>query len=83
MLCENCSKEIETTVCGHCGDTVSRFGSFCYLCGGELAADILPPDDTCETGFSDRLLCSDGSCIGVINEQGICKECGKPYTQEH
>jgi hypothetical protein len=32
--------------------------------------------------FSERKLCSDGSCIGVINEEGICNICGKPYTGE-
>jgi hypothetical protein len=32
--------------------------------------------------FSERILCSDGSCIGVINEKGICNECGKPYSGE-
>ena len=25
-------------------------------------------------------LCSDGTCIGVINEKGFCKVCGKPYV---
>lgn len=32
--------------------------------------------------FSRRILCSDGNCIGVINEQGFCKVCGKKYTGE-
>jgi hypothetical protein len=32
--------------------------------------------------FSERKLCSDGNCIGVINEQGVCNLCGKPYTEE-
>ena len=32
--------------------------------------------------FSKRVLCSDGTCIGVINENGVCNECGKPYTGE-
>lgn len=27
--------------------------------------------------WSDRELCSDGSCIGVIGANGRCKECGK------
>jgi hypothetical protein len=27
-------------------------------------------------------LCSDGSCIGVINEKGICNVCGKLYIGE-
>jgi hypothetical protein len=30
--------------------------------------------------FSERTLCSDGNCIGTINEKGICNICGKPYT---
>jgi hypothetical protein len=28
--------------------------------------------------FSQRILCSDGKCIGVIDEKGFCKVCGKP-----
>ncbi|PKN52303.1 MAG: hypothetical protein CVU55_07150 [Deltaproteobacteria bacterium HGW-Deltaproteobacteria-13] len=31
------------------------------------------PDDDWET----RVLCPDGSCIGVIGPDGKCKECGK------
>ena len=29
--------------------------------------------------WENRVLCSDGSCIGVIGADGRCKECGKPY----
>ena len=32
-------------------------------------------DDTWE----NRVLCSDGNCIGVIGSDGNCKECGKSY----
>ncbi len=32
--------------------------------------------------FSNRVLCSDGACIGVIDEKGICKVCGKPYVPD-
>jgi hypothetical protein len=28
--------------------------------------------------WENRLLCSDGACIGVIGPDGKCKECGKP-----
>jgi hypothetical protein len=35
-----------------------------------------------DTDFSERTLCSDGTCIGIINEKGVCNECGKPYTGE-
>ena len=29
--------------------------------------------------WKNRVLCSDGNCIGVIGTDGRCKECGKPY----
>ena len=36
------------------------------------------PDDE----WARRILCSDESCIGVIDEEtGCCKECGKPYRE--
>jgi hypothetical protein len=34
-----------------------------------------------EIDFSDRIPCSDGSCIGIINEEGVCNICKKPYTK--
>ena len=30
---------------------------------------------------SQRILCSDGNCVGTINEKGICNICGKPYSK--
>jgi len=46
-----------------------------------------PPKSTAADGedvtdISERILCSDGTCIGVINKKGVCGECGKPYTEE-
>lgn len=32
--------------------------------------------------WENRVLCSDGNCIGVIGPDGHCKECGKPYEGE-
>jgi hypothetical protein len=32
--------------------------------------------------FSKRVLCSDGTCTGVIGKDGRCRTCGKPYTGE-
>ncbi|MBC8443753.1 MAG: hypothetical protein H8D81_01420 [Deltaproteobacteria bacterium] len=31
-----------------------------------------------DTDWKNRTLCSDGSCIGIIGDDGYCKECGKP-----
>ena len=43
-------------------------------------------DSSAEEGAIDdwdnRVLCSDGNCIGVIGSDGRCKECGKPFTSE-
>ncbi|KUG21625.1 hypothetical protein ASZ90_008629 [hydrocarbon metagenome] len=38
----------------------------------EVSADAETDD------WDKRVLCSDGSCIGVIGADGKCKECGKP-----
>jgi len=32
-----------------------------------------------DSDWDNRILCSDGSCIGVIGADGRCKECGKEY----
>jgi len=29
--------------------------------------------------WENRILCTDGNCIGVIGPDGCCKECGRPY----
>lgn len=79
MLCEKCAGETESVTCAHCGKEVARLGPYCYLCGNELTGRA---DQQEEGDFSDRILCSDGSCIGVIDEKGFCKECGKPYIPD-
>ena len=32
--------------------------------------------------WDNRVLCSDGNCIGTIGVDGLCKECGKAYEGE-
>ena len=41
--------------------------------GGEELKDI---------DWENRVLCSDGNCIGVIGPDGRCKECGQAYDGE-
>ncbi|OPX99143.1 MAG: hypothetical protein A4E58_00385 [Syntrophorhabdus sp. PtaB.Bin006] len=79
MICEKCGGEVETVACNGCGKEVAKLGPYCYLCGAGLSSEI---EETDTGDFSDRVLCSDGTCIGVVNEQGVCKVCGKPYTPE-
>jgi hypothetical protein len=38
----------------------------------QVSVDAKTDDD-----WDKRVLCSDGSCIGVIGSDGRCKECGK------
>ncbi len=86
MLCEKCAREVGSAVCSSCGKTVDLLGPFCYHCGSRIARqagqDAATPESDQEVDFSARLLCSDGTCIGVIDEHGTCKVCGKPYTHE-
>lgn len=83
MLCETCSKEFERATCPGCKEDVFRFGSYCYLCGGALVLEAPVGEEADgDDDFSRRTLCSDGACIGVIDERGICKVCGKPYRPE-
>jgi hypothetical protein len=32
-----------------------------------------------DSDWKNRILCSDGNCIGVIGPDGHCKECGQKY----
>ena len=40
------------------------------------------PPDSSGVNLSDRVLCSDGNCIGVIGADGRCKVCHQPYQHE-
>lgn len=35
-----------------------------------------------DSGWDQRILCSDGNCIGIIGADGRCKACGMPYDGE-
>ena len=83
MLCEKCGEEVDLVKCPRCGETLLHLGAFCYRCGAELKASTHKAEEESEeSDFSKRVLCSDGTCIGVINQEGICKVCGRPYTPD-
>ena len=48
----------------------------------EPSAEAVEPTEETDTEpdaeWENRVLCSDGNCIGVIGSDGKCKECGKP-----
>ena len=41
--------------------------------------DDMPHEAAEQDDWQNRVLCSDGNCIGVIGPDGRCKECGKPF----
>ncbi len=83
MICEKCASEGEAIVCAHCGAEVLRLGPFCYACGQALDKSTQGSEhEGDELDLSTRILCSDEACIGVVNEQGFCKVCGKPYSPD-
>jgi hypothetical protein len=80
MVCEKCAAEMDTVRCQGCGSTIIKLGPYCYSCGSALKVEIVQTGDD-EFDLSQRILCSDGNCIGVV-ENGTCKLCGKPYVPE-
>ena len=82
MKCPHCGQALSQRICPSCGTEVLEESLFCHRCGVRLENSAPNPSSLEEESidFSKRILCSDGSCIGVVNEKGICKVCGKPYT---
>jgi hypothetical protein len=88
MKCPHCGEELPAETCPACHGDLPLESRFCCWCGAaletagsaesqELAG---PADEAGVVDFASRVLCSDGSCIGVIGPDGRCKECGKPYA---
>jgi len=82
MKCAHCGKSPDTRSCPSCQAETLKEGLYCHRCGVRLDPWVPSSNSTTEgeEDFSQRILCSDGTCIGVINEQGLCKICGKPYA---
>jgi hypothetical protein len=80
MLCDKCAVEVETVQCKSCGKDIIGLGPHCYLCGNRLEEGAEPTEES-DIDFEERILCSDGTCIGLV-EKGVCKVCGKPYVPE-
>lgn len=76
MKCPRCEEILFHMLCETCGEKIPEKSRFCCWCG----SPIQPKEE--ESDFSERILCSDGSCIGVINESGVCNICGKPRAEE-
>ncbi len=83
MKCPHCGQGIGARTCPSCRAEVLEESLFCHRCGLRLEKEESlqsPSEKEEDIDFSRRILCSDGNCIGVVDEKGFCKVCGKPYT---
>ncbi len=76
MKCPRCDEALPFILCPECQGEIPEKSLYCCWCGHPVRRDEV------EIDFSERKLCSDGNCIGIINEQGVCNICGKPYAGE-
>lgn len=85
MKCPHCDKEIPGSPCPKCGETVYEDAAYCMWCAAPLKESAPPvhqgrnffdSDDNEDIDFDNRVLCSDGTCTGIIID-GRCTECGK------
>ncbi len=77
MECPHCGCLLEYFICPACGREIPAKSLYCCWCGNPILRESE------ETEFSERKLCSDGNCVGTINEQGFCNVCGKPSDSLH
>lgn len=75
MNCPQCGVTLPFIPCPECGGEIPEKSDYCCWCGS------LIPTEMGEAALADRKLCSDGNCVGTINEKGICNVCGKPYGE--
>jgi len=75
MNCPQCGVTLPFILCPECGGEIPEKSRHCCWCGSSI------PTETGEAESTDRKLCSDGNCIGTINEKGVCNVCGKPYIE--
>ncbi len=73
MKCPHCNGIVPFILCPECKGEIPEKSLYCCWCGKQMKVEE-------KVDFSERTLCSDGNCIGTINEKGICNICGKPYT---
>jgi hypothetical protein len=84
LKCSACGHENESLECESCQGQNPADAVFCCYCGKSLAAgddladDLKHPSGGDPYDLKNRVLCSDESCIGIINEKGVCTDCGKP-----
>jgi len=80
MKCPHCDEEIQGPNCPQCGAMMPNGANYCMDCGSPLEENaeegFVGDEDDYDPDFDNRVLCSDGTCTGIIVD-GKCVECGK------
>jgi len=95
MQCPHCDQPLTEQTCPHCHASLLDTGPYCSYCGRRRQETQTPGDESTDAvgstteaegaegnDWGQRILCSDGNCIGVIGPDGRCKVCGKPLQEE-
>ena len=77
MECPYCQKDLPGKECLECGAMIPLESRYCMKCGASVEEIIDRNEDGDEFDLDNRVLCSDGTCTGIIVD-GKCTECGKP-----
>ena len=80
--CKECGKEYEGTLAeDHFSEKEEPSPAESSFEKEDPSLEDMPHEAAENEDWQDRVLCSDGNCIGVIGPDGRCKECGKPYEE--
>ena len=84
LTCPECGKELPSLKCPECYKSSTADAKFCCHCGKPMPASKTAAKKAIGDPYDleNRVLCPDGACIGIINEHGVCTECGQPYHPE-
>jgi hypothetical protein len=78
--CKECGKEYEGTLAeDHFSEEEEPSPVESSFEKEDPSLEDMPHEAAENEDWQDRVLCSDGNCIGVIGPDGRCKECGKPF----
>ena len=78
--CKECGKQYEDTLAEeHFSENEETTAMENTVENEEPTSADMPHEAAEPDDWQNRVLCSDGNCIGVIGPDGRCKECGKPF----